>query len=410
MEWELLEPESPNIKDEALRHLARTGVNVSTAIAGMPGDILSLINEFAAKPAYKAVSGKPGVSYNELGLSKILPTSRTLKKGAQSQFGEFVQPTNEIEKFTDEVIEDAASLINPAKGIGKISNLLLKPLAKSVGANLVGETVKQTTGSEEAGTYSKMGALFLGSILDRKGVAKQVGDLYKDAEASLPAGAKTKSIKLQNNLSKLENQVTKNRPYENLAPSEKFVVDHIKKVENLVKNGEISIEQAWAQKRSLNEDLAKLFEITPDKKGQQRARTLAKQINGYLSETIHDYGKTNPKFYQPFKKADEAYGVLARSNWATKWIEKNVRHSPLTHGLLHLFGGPLGTTVGTVAAPYQAGKLMFRIAKSPTLAKLYGKTLLSAGKQDAAVFNRYLQELDEKLQEEESIEKWEFLD
>jgi hypothetical protein len=82
-------------------------------------------------------------------------------------------------------------------------------------------------------------------------------------------------------------------------------------------------------------------------------------------------------------------------------------------GLLHIVGGSIGgaaaSTVGAVL-PYQAAKLTYRIAKSPILAKIYGNTLKAAAKEDAKSFNKYLKELDEKIQKEESEDKFEFID
>ncbi len=399
------------------RNTARQISNIGTRAVGLPGDILSLVNDFIAKPASEAISGKKGTPYEQTFLGKAIPTTETHRKGVENVAGDYLKPRNEIERWGDDVIEDAAMILNPTqliKGGAKLLNKSAKSLFKSIGANLAGESTKQISGSDEAGALTKAGSIFMLSLLDQEGAAKQIAKLYNQAEQNLPSGATTSAKKLQTNLNGLKKSVTKGRPAKNLAPSEKFVVDAVNKVENLIQNGKIKVDQSWAQKKSLNEDLQKLYEITPNKKDQIRARGLAKQINGMLNETIHDYGKTNPKFLKPYKDADQAFGTIAKSNIMARWAEKNIKQSPMTSGLIHLVLGPLGigaaTAFGGLYAPYQAGKLSYRIAQSPTLAKIYGNTVKAAAKEDSVLFNKYLKQLDDAMQKEEGEEYWEFQD
>jgi len=416
MPYELLEDEPENlaatIGKEGLRQGARTTSNLATRAIGLPGDIFSLLNQFIAKPASKFITGQEGVPYEETALGKVLPTTETHRKGLETVTGDYLKPKNKIEKFADDVIEDTALLFSPAglvsKSIKKGSKLL-RSFAKSIGANIGGEATKQFTGSETAGDITKLGALFFSSILDQPSAIKQIGKLYQKAETNLPETAKTSAKNLETKLNSLEKTITKNRPIENLSPSEKFVINQTDKIKNLIKNGEINIVQSIAQKRSLNQELSTLYKEVPKLGDQKKVKGLAKQINSFLNEAISDYGKKNPKFFKPYKEADQAFGTLASSNFISNWVDKNVVNSPVTTGLLHLFG-PVSKTVAKVAVPYQAAKLGYRIAKSPTLAKIYGNTLKAAAKEDSKNFNKYLKELDMHLQREESQDRFEFID
>lgn len=416
MPYELLEDESENaaitVGKEGLRHGARTLSNVATRAVGLPGDIFSLVNQFIAKPISKGITGEEGVSYEETALGKILPTTETHRKGLESKTGEYLKPQNKIEKFADDVIEDTALLLNPSQLIAKGAKRapkLMKTFFKSLGANVAGESVKQIAGSETAGDITKLGSLFFLSVLDQPAAAKQVSNLYKEAESKIPANAKTNARNLSRNLDNLEKTITKQRPRENLSPAEKFVVDQTDKVKNLIKNYEIPVDQAIAQKRSLNQELSTLYKEVPKLGDQKRVRGLAKQINSYLNQALKQYGDSNPQFYKPYKEADQAFGTLARSNFISHWVDKNVLHSPATAGLLHLFG-PVAKVSAKALIPYQAAKLGYRIAKSPTLAKIYGNALKAAAKEDAKTFNKYLKELDQNLQSEENKDQFEFID
>jgi hypothetical protein len=421
MPYELLEEEVPEenialkLGKEGLRQGARTASNIATRAVGLPGDIFSLINQFIAKPATKAITGQEGVPYEETFLGKALPTTGAHREALASKTGEYLKPRNKIESFVDDVLEDTALLLSPSsvasKGIK--AGGVLKSFFKSVGANLAGETTKQIAGSETAGDITKLGSLLVLSVLDQESAAKQVSKLYKKAENNLPASDMANAKPLEKNLNNLKNDITKYRPEKNLSTAEKYVVTQADKVMDLIHSGEINVQQAWAQKRSLNEELSSLYKEVPTYKDQKKVRALAKQITSLLNSTIKEYGGKNPAFYKPFKEADKAFGALARSNFVSHWIENNVVQSPLTHGLLHVVGGNIGSVAsGTVGAilPYQAAKLTYRIAKSPTLAKIYGNTLKSAAKEDVKAFNKYLKELDDAMQKEESEDKFEFID
>ena len=423
MAYRLIEEEAPegnkaiDFGKNVQRQIARTGSNIGTRALGLPGDILSLVNDFIARPASEAITGQKGLPYEETFLGKTIPTTEKHRQGIESFTGDYLKPHNKVEKFTDNVIEDAATLFNPTKKIKtglELGKTGLKNLAKSLGANIVGEASEQVSGSEKVGFWTKAGTLFLASLLDKESAAKQVGKLYNQAGSNLPQTATGSAIPQIGKLNRLERDITKGRPIANLAGSEKYVMDEIDKFRNLINNGKMFVEQAWAQKRSLNEDLTKLFQFIPGKKDQQRARKLVKQMNGWYGEIIEDYGKTNPKFYKPFKEADQAFGTLAQSEWLARWAEKNIKQSPVTSGLTHLILGPIGTTVtagaGGLAVPYQGAKLAYRMAKSPALSKIYSKMISAAAKEDAIAFNKYLNDLDEGMQQEESKEKWRFID
>lgn len=419
MPYRLLEEEEPSVGEkfatagkEVARHGARTLSNVATRTVGLPGDIFSLINEFVARPASKLITGEEGVPYEETYLGKALPTTETHRKGLEEKTGEFLKPQNKVESFVDNVVEDASLLLNPTQLIKKGAKPALqatKKLAISLGANVAGETAEETTGSKTTGDLTKIGSLFLLSIINPGNTAREIGKLYRTAESKLPPEDMANAKSLEKNLTNLRNNVTKFRPEKNLSSSEKYVVDEVDKVMDLIHSGEINVAQAWAQKRTLNDELSNLYKTVSGRKEQKKVRNLAKQVTGFLNSAIKEYGKKNPEFYENFKNADEAFGTLARSNIFSNWVKDNVTHNPVTVGLMHLFS-PIATGVSVAAVPYQASKLLYRIQQSPTLRKIYGNALKSASKEDAKTFNKYLKELDEKLDQEESEDRYHFID
>ena len=96
------------------RHALRTGVNIATQTVGLPGDILSLVNEYIARPISEKVAGG-SVPYEETFLGKAFPTTEKHREALEPLFGEKIKPRSEGERIADEVIEDATLLLNPSK-------------------------------------------------------------------------------------------------------------------------------------------------------------------------------------------------------------------------------------------------------------------------------------------------------
>lgn len=410
-----------DIGNEAFKLPLRIGARVGEQIIGAPGDVANLLHTYVTGPIAKQITGKEQAEFHDTPVGKLLGTSGSHRKNIAKLTGNFLEPKNEVERFVDDVVTDAASLLIPVKSKIPFKQTLTRAGLTSLGANLFGKGVQDITGSEEKGSVAKAASLFGLSLLNPEGASKFLGKLYDKAEAALPKGAKTSARSLESSINNLKNDVTKSRSLSSLADSEKFVIDESQKVLDLIKDGEISVEQAWAAKRSLNEQLQKAIYSTPDKKAQARTRKLAANINGYLRDTLENYGKKNPQFGENFKSAEEGFGALAQSNFISRSAEKIMKYSPATSGLPQLFGSALagvgtaalgsgGVTAAGAAVAYPTAKLLYRISKSTALKKYYSEALKAAAKQDAVVFNRELQKLDEGLQRENSKDTFTLLD
>lgn len=416
------------------RHGARTASNLITRGVGTTGDILGLINDYIVQPSKEKITGYEQTPYEETELGKFIAPTETLRKSSEKLFGETVKPQNKLEKFTDDVVEDAALLFASgpsklaAKGVAKTAPIV-KTIGKAIGANLLGEGAERASGSKGAGALTKAGALIALSILDKPAAAKQVGQMYQKADALLPAEATTKASGLLKKSEALKNSVTKGRPLANLSPSESFVVKQIDKVQDLVKDGKVNVSQLVAQKRSLGEELSSLWQQVPGKKDQKGVRNMAKQLTGYMKNTLEDFGSQNKQWYDLYSGADQAYGTLARSEFFKNAIKSRTSGGPLSSGVAHLLGigtgaagGAIGAATGAAlgkgsamatgaagalgTAGYQSAKLLYQINKSPVLRKIYGETLKAMANENVAAFNKYAQQLDKGLQKEESKSKY----
>lgn len=383
--------------EELPGQIAKEGASL---IAGLPGDVFNLLNTFVAKPATEAITGKEGVPYEETYLGKIFPTSAQHRENLEKI--PILKPKGKFQEMVNEISGDALSLLLPIKTKSPFRMSPQKALYTSIGANIAGESVSDLTGDEKKGAFTKMGALFGLSLINKPAAAKHVGELYKKAEGMRPANAKTNAVVLGREMNELKQKILSGRRVSDLAPSEKFVVEEADKVLGNISNGgvgDINISTLTSLKRSLNEQLTNVMTQLPDKAAKQRAKKLATEINHSLRKQMQVYGKTNPEWLKVQTAADEGFGTIAQSNFFTRFIENNLKYHPVTSGLLHILGASVGAA-GAIA-PYQAVKLLFRIKNSPTLAKYYGSTLKAAAAEDAEVFNKEMAKLDHELQKDQ---------
>lgn len=413
----LEEDEQPNqesIPSTIGRSAVRNLFNVGTRAAGTIGDIANLLPE-SGKTALHLLTGKKFRSTEEL------------RDPAYKATEEYLKPQSETEKFTDDVIEDTALLLFPgerAKGAVNILKYGLKKLGTALGANIVAKGAEDLGASEGGASVAKTGTLLALSLLNRTNASKHVGELYSKVDASLPKNAVVDSSRLNNNLKSLEDTIKVGRSEGALAPSEKFVMDEIKKIREITQSGEVGVPQLIAQKRSLNEQLMKHIFENPTKEAKGRAKHLAKRLNGWLREEIHDYGKSNKEFGKAFKDAEGAQAALSQTQWLGKAAEKLLNYKPGTPGLEKIFGIGVGggltgavmkgyasiPSVGAAAAGYKSAQLAARIYKSPALREHYINALKAASAENSVVFNKEMRKLDEGLMQQEDKPRYVFVD
>ena len=384
----------------------QVGKEVAATGAGFLGDMGNLFNELVSKPIYEGISGKPGLSYEETSFGKMIPTSAQHRKTLESNFPS-LKPENKLEKFVGELSSDTVSLFLPAKKI-KTGVTAAKSFATALGANVLGELTQDLTGDEKKASYAKMGGLLGLSLLNQKGAQTFAKELQAKADSLMPKGVDVDAKSLVSSLSSLKSRVLAGRAVRDLSSSEKFVIDEADKVLRNVNRGRINLETLNAAKRSLNEELSGLFNQLPEKAARNRARSLAKGINHSIKDTMKQYGRKNPQWWETKSAADEAFGTIAQSNYISKIVKDNFKGHLATHGLLSIFGIS-GAATGAIV-PYQAAKLLHRVYKSPALRKHYINVLKEASKENSASMSREISKLDKALQSDNKKPKYILLD
>lgn len=401
--------------ETAYRIPAVAATGVASAIPGVFGDIAKTVNDLLLNPASKKGLGRELPSYEQSTLGKILPTTAQHKKTIEKNIP-FLKPKNHLEKFSQNIAEDTASLFLPGKyfKMGKYAFSPYRSLAIATSANIGGKGTELWTGDKSKGDMVKSGMMLFLSFLNPTYANNIKSNLFSSADNLLPQNATVPSISQMTKLNTLENKILQGRPAANVAASEKFVLDEINKFRKLDQNGQMNMRSLVAQKRSFNEELSNnLFELT-DRSSKARARELATEISHATRDTMRQYGQTNPQWLKYQEAADKAHGAIAESNYISRILEKFMKGRP--EGLAHLFGitlptagayfSPLGT--GAAVSLYQATKIAARAVKSPELRKHYAKVVGAASADNPKLIHKELDELEDKLEKEQDKSKNKF--
>lgn len=398
-----LEPEQPkstSITKESLHRVpAQATAGAAATLPGIFGDVLSL--PYAGVNKLVSSLGGTDVPYEESSIGKLLPTTEMHKKALQEGIP-YLKPKNKIESFANDVASDAISLFLPGgslKKAGLRSTNLARSFATSLGANSAGSFVSDLTGDPEKGAYTKLGSMFLLSALNKPGVQKELGNLYQKADSLLPKNATVNSERLEKQMNDLKNRILNGRQASDLAASEKFVINEADTILRQIEDGQSNVGTLRSAIRSLNENLEKAVYEAPSKSTRTRARKLATQINRNVRETLADYGKQNPEWWKLQQAADQGTATFHQSNFITRFIENNVKHGTVAHGILHALGVGFGTA-GFV--PYQSAKTLYQITKSPTLARHYARVVSSAAAENASLMNQEIKSLEEAFEKEKN--------
>ena len=401
-ELELMDPPEPfqePTMDMLRRHKKRTEAAGSSAILGLPGDVVNTVgaaSEWLSDYIPDILQSDP--LYVSRGLKKVLsylPTSSDIKESMIAQ-DPSIAPQNEWEEMSDEIVGDALTLALPVKG--KV------PLARAVGtsvfSNMAKEISKQMGGSPNVQAITKIGSMFVAGLVGRPSADKTVKKLYDKADDLLPEGAFEGAGRLKREAAVIQKDLARGASTPTKEALGKFTNDVLKNVDA---EGNILMENVAELRRNLNE-------IRGD---PMLLKSYAKRLNSWdaaLTDVAETYGQQNSKWFNAYNEANSAFGALKKSDKAVSNILKAVEpdklgpHTSLVLGI----GGP-SAAAGTLGAAGVAGttatgyRIMQRFATNPSLRRHYTDIVKASLADNSADIVRSVSRLDKELKK--SLEK-----
>jgi hypothetical protein len=396
-----------------LRQIARTGSRAAESILGIPGDINEVLKDIPQALAEKLGADPERTKKVRKFVDFVSPlkfgTSQEWKNLMEKTTKGYLTPKSAAEKFSDEVTEFIAPLMIPAKGSGAIQKgkNLLSTLFKGTAATAIGKAVEGATDSEVGGKVGQIGSYILMSMFNPKGVGKYVEKLYQEANDALPKKAsKFSNIKTgvyRKNLEDFKAGIEKS-----LSPSEpqKAIIT---KIDNILGSlpQEVHPERLLETKKSINTDIAKLERTAANKSERKLLNSYSKRLSGITKDTLRQYGKLNPRFFNALDAADVAHAAKEQSEWYGRLMRDVLKVSeyPLLYKGLPLLGSPVAMFKAPLTALgvpfYHMGKFAYRYAKSPALRKYYNELFKGAANANASLIRKAADKIEKELEKED---------
>lgn len=393
-------PQEESALGSAIRNIVRTGVHGVEEVLGIPGNVANLIASVSRAIPFKA----PG---SEMAIKALenFPTAETFRKYGTEPIAKRILPEGyleakgEGEKFLDEFTSDLATMLIPIKGKipfkGALKTVMAGNLASFLGKQL-GAEEKGQAGLKVAGmllsglaTPRKVGAT--GKAITR---AEEVASkLYKEAESVIPAGARVETKNLSGYLNELRKKVDIG---DYKVPSKAFMRERINTLQDAIRGDSLSVREAWAFKRDMNEWMRNFD--TP-----RGVKKFLPNITHELNSSLKDYGEKNPAFYKSFKEADALHKAVNSSMrigdifQANKW--KNLLRN-MDVGAVALLGGvsylspKLAAALGTGIFAKRGLQIL---ASSPQLQKEYLGLIGKSARASAPVLVKEMKKFDKKF-------------
>jgi len=402
-----------------LRNASRLGSDVLQEIAGAPGNALQLLESVSAP--LSDLLGEERVSYEDSIVGKILPTSRKLQEGNSER----LKPRTHGEEKASEFTRDLTSLLIPLPG--KKGQIVLKGLdwlkstskrlMKSAGLVTAGigaeELAEQMGVDPETAKNIKMATVMLGSLGTESGfngAEKYKNSLYSNMRQLRPSGAYVNGNQILQKARKLKIKLEKGGK----SPSSTKALEKTEELINKIRKGRgrISVEELEQFGIKTNELKSGLYDdFKGNKVGRKSAKANLNEFSDVVESGIEEYGKTNPKYHEARKAAQEAHGAIESSKKASRFLKRNIKQIS-TGGagtvLIEAVTNPaaiLPTAGGALAsfAGLKGAELISRIVKSPVLRKYYLNVIDGAVRKDVTFMNRNFEYLQKKIEDDPSL-------
>ena len=405
-------PQEENLLSGALRQGGRAVARTAETVLGAPrafGEFLeSVVPEQALKKGAEKIGlGKPAEFLLEKTKKyapyKLFPKSQDIRELNKFIFGGKLEPKNEFERFSDDVISDFAALALPLPG----SNLkAVKPLVLSLGGNVASEALGHLGGTEKEKSFAKLGTILIGSLANPGGAQKLANELYGKAREARPANVRVQTSNLNKRLNQVEREL-KRGGSENWKPK---LFTKIEEIRKQMAGNNIEVGELERFKPTINNIIGELkAEKNATRFGIKSAKRYANQLAHAVDEALTDYGRQNPKWEKAYREANEIHGTIAQSNKVRNYlIDKLGTISPhLTATLFGIGHGPgatltgLGAGAAATAGAVESGALLARVWNSPRLRKYYYGVIQNAIKEDAVAMRENMRKLEEALEKED---------
>lgn len=322
---------------------------------------------------------------------------------------EYFEPKTKEEEVAGEFTQDLTSMFMP--GTRRLS--WLSRIGAPVAGNLTKQGVKYFGGEEETAEKAKLGVMLMSTLASQSNPAEFSRNRIAQAINMVPETVTVSSGPLARRLWPVYRYIQSGLRG---VPSASRTREAIQDLADQSRNGRMNLRSLMKARDDINEFIndAGGFDVHPD----VRDRTVANlnRAKRAIIETIDEnLSQRFPEAAELYRTGYEAAAVTHQSNAISNFLEKRFGKTLTSAGAKLLFPAAAGgaaiigpkTVIGTAALLplYQTGKVMYRIANSPILARYYQDVITSSTIGNSAAMVKSLSKFDRAMLKEEEKEK-----
>jgi len=397
----------PTVLEETGRHVVRTGARIAESVAGTGGNLVGF-----AKYLTKALpklpealesgvgGGSPIQKYGRKALEK-LPSSDDLKKLSSEFTSGFTDPQSAQEEFGDEVAglfgDLAVGAENP-KTFYNLLNTIGKNVFKAAAAKGTGKVAELYGASPKAKAVTEIGTLFLMGQLGKRAPDAYVKEQYEQVKKKIPQQTMVNTTGLANDLGNIEQEFSKGLT----TGTKTEVLKPLSELKAKASGGAMPAEELFQSYRDINEHMnAKNLFDTFSKSDRDLLKYRYGILKDELKKPILSLKSQYPEAIDQWLNANEAKSILMQSEGIKNFLKSHAKSLPghLATGMaIKFFLGTSGmTAVGAGTTSYFAGRILKRMAKSPTLRQHYLNVIKESSKENWPAVLSNLNRMEKEL-------------
>jgi len=333
------------------------------------------------------------------------------KKVAEKLTGdtEYLEPRTKEEEASGEFTQDLTSMFMP--GTRRLN--WLTRIGAPIAGNLTKQGVKFLGGSEETAEKAKLGVMLMSTLASQSNPAEFSRNRIAQAKNMIPETATVSSGPLARRLRPVYNYI--NSGLRNV-PSAARTREIINDLADQSRTGRINMRSLMKARDDVNELIndAGGFDVHPDVR-DRTVNNLNRAKRAIIQTIDENMSARFPQAAELYRTGYEASAVTHTSNAISNFLEKRFGRTLASVGARLLFPaatggaaliGPKALVATTIGLPlYQTGKVMYRVANSPTLARYYQDVITSSTLGNTAAMVKSLSKFDKAMLKEEEKEK-----
>ena len=399
------------------RNAAQLGARSAELVLGLPGNIkkqfrkeIGQLYDFFNLGSIEDEETQPPEEGSVHELFMNPPGSSELREQVMPLVAEkitgdknFLEPRNKKEAKAGELLQDVESFFLPGTGALRLAVKLGAPIL----GNLAQEGAKYLGIGQEKAEKIKLGTMFATTLAGQVNAGRFSSERIQAGKQAVPQNATANVSNLATRLQPLMTRLNRGLN----VPSKSRARQGINDLADQIQGGRMDMHSLMDARDHINEWISEAggWDV-PGPTRDASIRNLNELKRGVIDTINENLDQRFPQAAENYKTGYEAAAVTHRSNAASRFIEKNFGRKTASMGAKLLFpamaGGaaiiPKTAAVGAGLYPlYKTGQVLYRVSKSPTLAKYYSDVISNSLAGNAPAMVKSMNKLDYELAKDE---------